>query len=65
MLSNNEKILIRCLKIIGMTKDEAVAVMYAMDTVEKQDKLAEFLMNNKQATAQDTLREAFRISKMT
>lgn len=65
MLTKCEKILVRCLKAIGMNEEDAVAVMISLETVEQQDMMAEFLEANRNATGQDVLRETVRILKKT
>ena len=63
MLSSSEKILIRWLKAIGMSEDEVIGTITALDTPEKQDMLAEFLTANRDATAQEALKEVMRVLK--
>lgn len=65
MLTKSEEILIRCLKAIGMTEDDTVGVMMALESQEQQDMLADFLWDNRDATDQDVLRETIRILKET
>ena len=65
MLSKREEILIRWLKAIGMSEDNTMGVILALDTPEKQDTLARFMTGNKDATDQDVLRETVRILKAT
>ena len=65
MLTEGEKILVRCLKAIGMNEEDTVATMISLETVEQQDMLAEFLGNHMDATSEEVLREVVRILKLT
>ena len=65
MLTKGEEILVRCLKAIGMSEDDTVGVILALETPEQQDMLADFLWNNRDATDQDVLKETIRILKAT
>ena len=65
MLTKGEEILVRCLKAIGMSEDDTVGVILALETPEQQDMLADFLWNNRDATNQDVLKETIRILKTT
>ena len=65
MLTKGEEILVRCLKAIGMSEDDTVGVILALETPEQQDMLADFLWNSRDATDQDVLKETIRILKET
>ena len=65
MVTKCEEILIHWLRAIGVSEENAVNVMLALETPEQQDMLAEFMTDNKGATEQDILKEAIRILKVT
>ena len=65
MLTKGEEILIRWMKAIGMSEDDTVGVILALETPEQQDMLAEFLSINRDATDQDVLKETLRILRLT
>ena len=65
MVTKGEEILIHWLKAVGVSRDNAVNIMIALDSPRQQDMLAEFLTVNRNATEQDILKETVRILKAT
>ena len=65
MVTKSEEILIRWLKAVGVSGDNAVNIMISLDSPKQQDMLAEFLTVNRNATEQDILKETVRILKAT
>lgn len=56
-LTQEQKLLIRGLKIFGCDRDETVVVMLLADTPEKRESLMEFMASHTKATPQDILKQ--------
>ena len=65
MLTESEKILVRILKAVGLSKDDTVGVIVSLETPEQQEMLVDFLASNRDATDQDVPKETVHILKMT
>ena len=64
-LTRAQKHLLHGLKLFGLTIDEAVGVMLALETPEQEDKLMFWMAENKTATPSDIIGKTMDITRMT
>ena len=61
--TKTEKILLDGLIYFGLDKEEVIGTMMFLQTEQQQIRMIDYLMNNRNATSQDILKETMRIIK--